>query len=219
MSLRCTGKNASHCKIHDREKSSSYKISLRPPFASLYAMASGLCNTIDGHMREKLTSFTNILYLQYSGHVSAVLPWPVHRTVSLWGVLPRGHALVQLVKVWKFKRRWVIASLRTCLMHSPLASSKEVILWLGENPCSAPIREALPPESAPRGRAPVGVRPLSCKTCSDSSLKCWEWKVKIKLWLDLENTDLRTENTLAIFPIARILFLMTSFLTWAWPDK
>ena len=28
-----------------------------------------------------------------------------------------------------------------------------------------------------------------------------------------KNTDLRTENTLAIFPIARILFLMTSFLT------
>ena len=105
------------------------------------------------------------------------------------------------------------------MMHSlPLASSKEVILWLGENPCSAPIREALPPERAPRGRAPVGVRPLSCKTCSDSSLQML--KVQIKLWwLNLENTDLRTENTLAIFPIARILFLMTSFLTWAWPEK
>ena len=93
--------NASHCKIHDREKSSSYKISLRPPFASLYAMASGLCNTIDGHMREKLTSLMNILHLEYSGHIGAVLPGPVHRTVSLGGVLPRGHALVQLVKVCK----------------------------------------------------------------------------------------------------------------------
>ena len=59
--------------------------------------------------------------------------------------------------------------------HSPLASSKEVILWFGENPCSAPIREAFPPDRAPRGRAPVGVRPLSCRTCSDSSLKRWDF--------------------------------------------
>ena len=33
------------------------------------------------------------------------------------------------------------------------------------------LREALPPESAPSGRAPVGVRPFNCKTDSDSSLQ------------------------------------------------
>ena len=52
----------------------------------------------------------------------------------------------------------------------PRASSNEVILWLGEKPWRAPISEAFPPDSAPSGRAPVGVRPFSCRTCSDSSL-------------------------------------------------
>ena len=118
-------------------------------------------------------------------------------------------------------------------ISSPLASSKEVILWLGENPWSAPIREALPPESAPKGKAPVGVRPFNCKTCSDSSLKyCSQvnmnrsgfkikgsFKIKIGIFWRNPISDLRTENTLAIFPIALILFLITSFLTWAWPEN
>ena len=38
--------------------------------------------------------------------------------------------------------------------------------------CDLPrLREAFPPDKAPKGRAPVGVRPLSCRTDSDSSLK------------------------------------------------
>ena len=32
-------------------------------------------------------------------------------------------------------------------------------------------RLPFPPDKAPKGRAPVGVRPLSCRTDSDSSLK------------------------------------------------
>ena len=32
------------------------------------------------------------------------------------------------------------------------------------------IRESLPPDRAPTGNAPVGVRPFNCKTDSDSSL-------------------------------------------------
>ena len=60
---------------------------------------------------------------------------------------------------------------RNKTLYTPLASSKEVILWWGENPCSAPISEVFPPDSAPSGRAPVGVSPFSCNTCSDSSLR------------------------------------------------
>ena len=46
-----------------------------------------------------------------------------------------------------------------------------MILWLGLNPWRAPIRLVFPPERAPRGRAPVGVNPFNCSTCSDSSLR------------------------------------------------
>lgn len=58
-------------------------------------------------------------------------------------------------------------------------------------------RECFPPDRAPRGRVPVGVRPFNCKTDSLSSR--------------------RTEKTRAILPIARILFLITSFLAVAIP--
>ena len=211
------GQNASHCKIHDREKSLSYKISLstfRITFMQwLRDSAKGLIDTA-----VRMGDFSSQQYLQYSGHVCVVLPGSVRWTVALWSILPRGHALIQLVQVWK-QAKLRMTEVMSVLMHSPLASSKEVILWLGENPCRAPISEALPPERAPRGRAPVGVRPLSCRTCSDSSLILRGY-VKINvIGLRQQNTNLRTENTLAIFPIARILFLMTSFLTWAWPEK
>ena len=96
----------------------------------------------------------------------------------------------------------------------PLASSKEVILWLGENPWRAPISEAFPPERAPSGKAPVGVRPFSWRTCSDSSLTRRDY---IRSDNHYYYSHLSTENTLAIFPMALILFLITSFLTWAWP--
>lgn len=97
-----------------------------------------------------------------------------------------------------------LGGIRSLTMSSPLASAKEVILWLGEKPCRAEERkdhqhslfrptytyaschnmmkksfvsflpllsDALPPERAPKGRAPVGVRPFSCSTDSDSSLQ------------------------------------------------
>ena len=59
----------------------------------------------------------------------------------------------------------------------PLASSKEVILWLGEKPWRAPMRDVFPPDRAPSGRAPVGVNPFNCRTCSDSSLEIKKVKV------------------------------------------
>jgi len=85
-----------------------------------------------------------------------------------------------------------LGGIRSFCRSKSLASSKLVILWLGLNPWRAPMRLVFPPERAPRGRAPVGVKPFNCSTCSDSSLS--------------------TEKTLAIFPIALILFLITSFL-------
>ena len=51
-----------------------------------------------------------------------------------------------------------------------------MILWLGLNPWRAPIRLVFPPERAPKGRAPVGVNPFNCSTCSDSSLRIDENK-------------------------------------------
>jgi hypothetical protein len=33
------------------------------------------------------------------------------------------------------------------------------------------LRDVLPPDNAPRGRDPVGVKPFSCRTLSLSSLK------------------------------------------------
>ena len=38
-------------------------------------------------------------------------------------------------------------------------------------------------------------------------------------WRGLWISYLRTEKTLAILPMARILFLITSFLCWAWPRQ
>lgn len=32
------------------------------------------------------------------------------------------------------------------------------------------LNESLPPDNAPTGKAPVGVRPFNCRTDSDSSL-------------------------------------------------
>merc|ERR1719483_372387 len=64
-----------------------------------------------------------------------------------------------------------LGGIRSFCMSRSLASSKEVILWFGEKPWRAPIREVLPPDKAPSGRAPVGVSPFNCNTCSDSSLE------------------------------------------------
>lgn len=61
--------------------------------------------------------------------------------------------------------------IRSLIASSPLASANDVILWFDEKPCSAFFSDDLPPESAPNGRAPVGVNPFSCNTDSDSSLK------------------------------------------------
>ena len=52
-----------------------------------------------------------------------------------------------------------------------MASANDVILWFGENPCRALLSELFPPERAPSGSAPVGVRPFNCRTDSDSSLE------------------------------------------------
>ena len=90
------------------------------------------------------------------------------------------------------------------------------------------LREAFPPESAPSGSAPVGVSPLRCSTDSDSSLKKWnekyeKWECTSLLFIYsyqgvkqiLSKTHLSTENTLAILPMALILFRMTSFRSFA----
>lgn len=61
--------------------------------------------------------------------------------------------------------------IRSLIASNPLASAKDVILWLGEKPCRAFFSEDFPPESAPSGRAPVGVNPFNCSTDSDSSLQ------------------------------------------------
>lgn len=113
-------------------------------------------------------------------------------------------------------------------------------MWLGEKPCRArksknsirttyleywhcflPLfKDAFPPDNAPKGRAPVGVRPFSWRTDSDSSLK-----YKVIDNKTYNNTSeqkwsyLSTEKTLAIFPIALILFLMTSLRSFAWPEN
>ena len=39
------------------------------------------------------------------------------------------------------------------------------------------MREVFPPERAPSGRAPVGVSPFNCNTCSDSSLHTTNVKI------------------------------------------
>ena len=93
------------------------------------------------------------------------------------------------------------------------------------------LREAFPPESAPSGSAPVGVSPLRCSTDSDSSLKKWSEKYSkseftaflillLHIFIQiLIKPHLSTENTLAILPIALILFRMTSFRSFAWPVR
>ena len=97
-------------------------------------------------------------------------PGSIHWAGALGGVSSRRHPLVQHVKVCRTHSSDSDSD-RNKTLHTPLASSKEVILWWGENPCSAPISEVFPPDSAPSGRAPVGVSPFSCNTCSDSSLR------------------------------------------------
>lgn len=63
--------------------------------------------------------------------------------------------------------------------------------WWGVSVTHLPFCSfSLPPDSTPLGSMPVGVRPFSVSTLSLSSLS--------------------TENTLAIFPMARILLRMTS---------
>lgn len=62
-----------------------------------------------------------------------------------------------------------------------------------------PLRKVfLPPDNAPNGNVPVGVRPFNCRTLSLSSRS--------------------TENTRAILPIARILFRITSLRAVAAAD-
>ncbi len=81
--------------------------------------------------------------------------------------------------------------IRSLIASKPLASANDVILWLGEKPWRAKIwrsvrdwkatkkikvkipflSDVFPPDSAPNGNAPVGVKPLSWSTDSDSSLK------------------------------------------------
>lgn len=80
--------------------------------------------------------------------------------------------------------------MRSLIASSPLASANDAILWFGENPCNAAnvvenlrfatignvlnnlpfLSDALPPDNAPKGKAPVGVNPFNCNTDSDSSL-------------------------------------------------
>lgn len=82
-----------------------------------------------------------------------------------------------------------------------------------------PWSVSLPPDRAPIGRRPLGVRPLSCSTLSLSSLqtdRAHERK-HITLWSrrtlqGARGTNLSTVKTRAILPMARILFLMISFL-------
>jgi len=61
--------------------------------------------------------------------------------------------------------------MRSLMASRPLASSNEVILWVGEKPWRAFRRVSLPPDRAPSGKEPVGVRPLSWSTLSLSSLQ------------------------------------------------
>ncbi len=75
-----------------------------------------------------------------------------------------------LSRPWKIRKHDLFNRPDLHRSLNTLASANEVILWLGENPCSALFSDALPPERAPRGSAPVGVRPFSCNTDSDSSL-------------------------------------------------
>ena len=65
---------------------------------------------------------------------------------------------------------------RQLIVLLTLASANDVILWFGENPCKALLSELFPPERAPSGSAPVGVRPFNCRTDSDSSLGIGEGK-------------------------------------------
>jgi len=89
-----------------------------------------------------------------------------------------------------FTRRLSIRPYALCLMYLCIIFRFLMILW------HVPfLRDVLPPDSAPRGSAPVGVSPFNCKTLSLSSR--------------------RTENTRAIFPIARILFRITSLRRFA----
>lgn len=61
--------------------------------------------------------------------------------------------------------------IRSLMASRPFASANEAILWLGENPCNAFVSDVLPPDKAPSGSAPVGVKPFNCSTDSDSSLE------------------------------------------------
>ena len=93
--------------------------------------------------------------------------------------------------------------IRSFMASKPLASSNDLIWWVGENPCKAArerktfrknvefkfkilideflpfLSVALPPERAPSGKDPVGVNPLSWRTLSLSSLK-----EKLKIAID-----------------------------------
>ena len=164
------GQNASQCKVHGWVKSSSRIKFHCPPFAS------SLCNgfrTLQFKTTLLLDSYVWSLIIPSTLRTcSCYSAWAHPLGCSLLRHLSSAayaHSADQGLKKWGFRE--AVDYIIILLLCSPLASSKEVILWLGENPCRAPINEALPPERAPRGSAPVGVRPFSCRTCSDSSLR------------------------------------------------
>jgi len=90
-----------------------------------------------------------------------------------------------------------LGGIRSLTRSRPLASSKDVMDWPIVTPLIAVCKEDAPPDSTPIGSMPDGVRPFSSNTVSLSFL--------------------RTENTRAIFPMARILFLITSLRAAGYP--
>lgn len=90
-------------------------------------------------------------------------------------------------------------SILPLILSKHSASSKLQIQCGREYPHIAFCRVFHYPANTPLGNIPVGVRPLSVSTLSLSSL--------------------RTEKTLAILPIAQLLFLMISFWAAAEPSS
>ena len=134
----------------------------------------------------------------------------------LWAcILPRWHPLILQVQVWQRKSSQSFLPLNSLKgeLSLPLASSKLVILWLGLNPWRAPIRLVFPPERAPRGSAPVGVKPFNCSTCSDSSLH--------KYLKNLNNFyHVKQELHSAYLDMYYVVFIcFTSVLRRPWPSS
>ena len=100
-----------------------------PPFASF------LCNGFRTLQCDRginiMEDLEELYYLKYSGHAGAVLPGPIHRAVTLWGILPRRHALVQLIKVWKIHKWGVFETLAFlwCTLTSGLFKGGNLVVW------------------------------------------------------------------------------------------